>query len=176
MLILLNKPFGVLCQFTDPGGRPTLADYVAVPRVYPAGRLDHDSEGLLLLTDDGALQARLADPRHHVEKVYWVQVERVPNEDALARLRAGLVLKDGPTRPARARLIDEPPGLWAREPPIRWRATIPTAWVEIGLTEGRNRQVRRMTAAVGFPALRLIRVAVGPYGLGGLRPGEWREG
>jgi 23S rRNA pseudouridine2457 synthase len=111
-----------------------------------------------------------------VEKVYWVQVERVPGEDALARLRAGLVLKDGPTRPARARLIDEPPGLWARESPIRWRATIPTAWVEIGLTEGRNRQVRRMTAAVGFPALRLIRVAVGPYELGGLRPGEWREG
>ncbi len=164
MLILLNKPFGVLCQFTDPGGRPTLADYVAVPRVYPAGRLDHDSEGLLLLTDDGALQARLADPRHHVEKVYWVQVEHVPDEDALARLRAGLVLKDGPTRPARARLIEEPPGLWAREPPIRWRAKIPTAWVEIGLTEGRNRQVRRMTAAVG------------PYALGGLRPGEWREG
>jgi 23S rRNA pseudouridine2457 synthase len=157
VLILFNKPFGVLCQFTDPGGRPTLADYVAVPRVYPAGRLDHDSEGLLLLTDDGALQARLANPRHHVEKVYWVQVERVPGEDALARLRAGLVLKDGPTRPARARLI-------------------PTAWVEIGLTEGRNRQVRRMTAAVGFPALRLIRVAVGPYELGGLRPGEWREG
>lgn len=176
MLILLNKPFGVLCQFTDPDGRPTLADYVPVPRVYPAGRLDADSEGLLLLTDDGALQARLADPRHHVEKVYWVQVERVPDEAALARLRAGLVLKDGPTRPARARAIEEPPGLWAREPPIRHRAAIPTAWLEIGLTEGRNRQVRRMTAAVGFPALRLIRVAVGPYALGGLRPGEWREG
>jgi 23S rRNA pseudouridine2457 synthase len=176
VLILLNKPFGVLCQFTDPDGRPTLADYVPVPRVYPAGRLDADSEGLLLLTDDGALQARLADPRHHVEKVYWVQVERVPDEDALARLRAGLVLKDGPTRPARARLIEEPPGLWPRDPPIRLRAAIPTAWVEIGLTEGRNRQVRRMTAAVGFPALRLIRVAIGPYALGGLRPGEWKEG
>ena len=176
MLILLNKPFGVLCQFTDPDGRPTLADYVAVPRVYPVGRLDADSEGLLLLTDDGALQARLADPRHHVEKVYWVQVERVPDEAALARLRAGPVLKDGPTRPARARAIEEPPGLWAREPPIRHRAAIPTAWLEIGLTEGRNRQVRRMTAAVGFPALRLIRVAVGPYALGGLRPGEWKEG
>ena len=175
MLILLNKPFGVLCQFTDPDGRPTLADYVRVPRVYPAGRLDADSEGLLLLTDDGALQARLADPRHHVEKVYWVQVERVPGEEALSRLSAGIVLKDGPTRPARVRLIDEPPGLWPREPPIRWRATIPTAWAEIGLTEGRNRQVRRMTAAVGFPALRLIRVAVGPYVLGALRPGEWRE-
>lgn len=176
MLILLNKPFGVLCQFTDPDGRPTLADYVPVPRVYPAGRLDADSEGLLLLTDDGALQARLADPRHHVEKVYWVQVERVPDEAALARLRAGVALKDGPTRPARVRAIEEPPGLWTREPPIRPRAAIPTAWLEIGLTEGRNRQVRRMTAAVGFPALRLIRVAVGPYALGGLRPGQWKEG
>jgi 23S rRNA pseudouridine2457 synthase len=175
VLILLNKPFGVLCQFTDSEGRPTLADYVPVPGVYPAGRLDHDSEGLVLLTDDGALQARLADPRHHVEKVYWVQVERVPTDDALARLRAGVVLKDGPTRPARVRPIDEPPGLWARDPPIRWRASIPTAWLEIALTEGRNRQVRRMTAAVGFPALRLIRVAIGPYELGPLRPGEWRE-
>lgn len=176
MLILLNKPFGVLCQFTDPGGRPTLADYVPVPNVYPAGRLDHDSEGLVLLTDDGALQARLADPRHHVEKVYWVQVERVPTDDALARLRAGVVLKDGPTRPARVRPIDEPPTLWPRDPPIRWRASIPTAWLEIALTEGRNRQVRRMTAAVGHPALRLIRVAIGPYALGGLQPGEWKEG
>lgn len=175
MLILLNKPFGVLCQFTDPGGRPTLADYVPVPNVYPAGRLDHDSEGLVLLTDDGALQARLADPRHHVEKVYWVQVERVPTDDALARLRAGVVLKDGPTRPARVRPIDEPPALWPRDPPIRWRASIPTAWLEIALTEGRNRQVRRMTAAVGFPALRLIRIAIGPYTLGGLQPGEWKE-
>jgi 23S rRNA pseudouridine2457 synthase len=175
VLILLNKPYGVLCQFTDAGGRPTLADYVPVPRVYPAGRLDLDSEGLVLLTDDGALQARLADPRHRVEKVYWVQVERVPTEDALARLRAGVVLKDGPTRPARARLIDAPPGLWPRDPAIRTRAAIPTAWVEIALTEGRNRQVRRMTAAVGFPALRLIRAAVGPYRLGGLGSGEWRE-
>jgi 23S rRNA pseudouridine2457 synthase len=175
VLILLNKPFGVLCQFTDPEGRPTLADYVRVPNVYPAGRLDHDSEGLVLLTDDGALQARLADPRHHVEKVYWVQVEGVPTDDALARLRAGVVLKDGPTRPARVRPIDEPPALWPRDPPIRWRASIPTAWLEIALTEGRNRQVRRMTAAVGHPALRLIRVAIGPYELGPLRPGEWKE-
>ena len=175
MLILLNKPFGVLCQFTDAEGRPTLADYVPVPNVYPAGRLDHDSEGLVLLTDDGALQARLADPRHHVEKVYWVQVERVPTDDALARLRAGVVLKDGPTRPARVRPIDEPPDLWPRDPPIRWRASIPTAWLEIALTERRNRQVRRMTAAVGHPALRLIRIAIGPYTLGGLRPGEWRS-
>ena len=175
MLILLNKPFGVLCQFTDAEGRPTLADYVPVPNVYPAGRLDHDSEGLVLLTDDGALQARLADPRHHVEKVYRVQVERVPTDDALARLRAGVALKDGPTRPARVRRIEEPPELWVRDPPIRWRASIPTAWLEIALTEGRNRQVRRMTAAVGFPALRLIRVAIGPYTLGGLRPGKWKE-
>ena len=175
MLILLNKPFGVLCQFTDPGGRPTLADYVPVPNVYPAGRLDHDSEGLVLLTDDGALQARLADPRHRVEKVYWAQVEGVPTEDALARLRAGVVLKDGQTRPARVRPIAEPPGLWPRDPPIRRRASIPTAWLEIGLTEGRNRQVRRMTAAVGYPALRLIRIAIGPYGLAGLRPGEWKK-
>jgi len=175
VLILFNKPFGVLCRFTEPDGRPTLAYHVRVPNVYPAGRLDADSEGLLLLTDDGALQARLTDPRHHVEKVYWVQVERVPTEDALAQLRAGLRLKDGPTRPVRARLIDEPPSLWPRDPPIRRRAAIPTAWVEIALTEGRNRQVRRMTAAVGFPALRLIRAAVGAYGLGGLRPGEWTE-
>ena len=174
MLILLNKPFGVLCQFTDPDGRPTLADFVRVPNVYPAGRLDADSEGLLLLTDDGALQARLADPRHHVEKLYWVQVERVPDDAALVRLRAGLVLKDGPTRPARARLIDEPPGLWPRDPPIRYRAAIPTSWIEIGIREGRNRQVRRMTAAVGHPTLRLIRVAIGPYALGPLPPGQWR--
>ena len=174
-LILLNKPYGVLCQFTDTAGRPTLARYVSVSGVYPAGRLDHDSEGLVLLTDDGALQARLADPRHHVEKVYWVQVERVPTDDALARMRAGVVLKDGPTRPARVRPIDEPPGLWPRDPPIRWRASIPTAWLEIALTEGRNRQVRRMAAAVGHPALRLIRIAIGSYTLGALQPGEWKE-
>ena len=175
MLILLNKPYGVLCQFTDAGGRPTLADYVPVPRVYPAGRLDLDSEGLVLLTDDGALQARLADPRHRVEKVYRAQVEGTPSDAALVRLRAGVPLKDGRTRPARVACIDEPADLWPREPPIRRRAAIPTAWIEIGLTEGRNRQVRRMTAAVGLPTLRLIRVAVGAYELGGLRPGEWRE-
>ena len=175
MLILFNKPFGVLCQFTDKAGRPTLSRYVAVPGVYPAGRLDHDSEGLVLLTDDGALQARLADPRHRVEKVYWAQVEGEPAEAALERLRRGVVLKDGRTRPARVRRIAEPPGLWPREPPIRRRASIPTAWLEIGLREGRNRQVRRMTAAVGHPTLRLIRAAVGPYALGRLRPGEWKE-
>lgn len=175
MLILLNKPFGVLCQFTDAAGRPTLADHVPVRDVYPAGRLDHDSEGLVVLTDDGALQSRLAEPRHRVEKVYWAQVEGAPTDEAIERLRKGVALKDGRTRPARVTLIAEPPGLWPREPPIRYRAAIPTAWVEIGLREGRNRQVRRMTAAVGYPTLRLIRVAVGPYSLWGLRPGEWRE-
>ncbi|HZP34997.1 MAG TPA: pseudouridine synthase [Methylomirabilota bacterium] len=175
MLILLNKPYRVLCQFTDAGGRRTLAEYVPVPRVYPAGRLDFDSEGLVLLTDDGALQARLADPRHHVEKVYWAQVEGVPTDQALARLRDGVRLADGRTRPARVARIEEPANLWAREPSIRRRASIPTAWIEIAITEGRNRQVRRMTAAVGHPTLRLIRAAVGRYALGGLRPGEWRE-
>jgi 23S rRNA pseudouridine2457 synthase len=174
-LILLNKPFGVLCQFTDRAGRPTLADLVPVRDVYPAGRLDHDSEGLLVLTDDGTLQAELADPRHHVEKVYWAQVEGAPTPEACERLRRGVTLKDGRTRPARVRLIAEPAGLWPRDPPIRRRVAIPTAWLEIGLREGRNRQVRRMTAAVGHPTLRLIRAAVGPYALGSLKPGEWRR-
>ena len=174
-LILVNKPFGVLCQFTDRAGRPTLADLVPVPDVYPTGRLDHDSEGLVVLTDDGALQAQLADPRHHVEKTYWAQVEGEPAAEALDRLRRGVTLGDGRTRPARVRRIDEPAALWPREPPIRRRAAIPTAWLEIGLREGRNRQVRRMTAAVGHPTLRLIRAAVGPYALGALRPGEWRK-
>jgi 23S rRNA pseudouridine2457 synthase len=174
-VILLNKPFGVLCQFTDRAGRPTLADFLRVRDVYPAGRLDHDSEGLLVLTNDGAVQARLADPRHHVEKTYWAQVEGEPTPEALERLRRGITLKDGRTRPARVRLIAEPPGLWPREPPIRRRAAIPSAWLEIGLREGRNRQVRRMTAAVGHPTLRLIRVAIGPYALGPLKPGEWRN-
>jgi 23S rRNA pseudouridine2457 synthase len=174
VLILFNKPFGVLCQFTDRAGRPTLARYVPVRDVYPAGRLDHDSEGLVLLTDDGALQARLADPRHGMEKTYWAQVEGIPAPAALERLRKGVALKDGRTRPARARLIPGPPALWPREPPIRRRAAIPTAWIEIILRVGRNRQVRRMTAAVGHPTLRLIRVAVGPYTLQGLAPGQWR--
>jgi 23S rRNA pseudouridine2457 synthase len=147
-----------------------------VPGVYPAGRLDRDSEGLLALTDDGALHARIADPRHELPKIYWAQVEGVPTEAALERLRRGGVpLKDGPTRPAGARLIDEPPGLWPRDPPIRYRAAVPTAWLEVTLREGRNRQVRRMTAAVGYPTLRLIRRAIGDWTLGGLVPGEWRE-
>lgn len=174
-LILVNKPFGVLCQFTDRAGRPTLADLVPVRDVYPAGRLDHDSEGLVVLTDDGARQAQLADPRHHVEKTYWAQVEGEPAAEALDRLRRGVILGDGRTRPARVRRIAEPATLWPRHPPIRRRAAIPTAWLEIGLREGRNRQVRRMTAAVGHPTLRLIRAAVGPYTLGALRPGEWRR-
>jgi 23S rRNA pseudouridine2457 synthase len=176
MLILFNKPFNVLSQFTDRGGdRPTLADFIPVPAVRPAGRLDYDSEGLLLLTDDGRLHARIADPRHKLPKTYWAQVERVPDEAALERLRQGVRLNDGPTRPAGARLIAEPEALWPRDPPIRARAAIPTAWLELTLREGRNRQVRRMTAAVGFPTLRLIRYAVGPWTLDGLAPGEWRE-
>lgn len=175
MLVLFNKPYEVLCQFTDRAGRRTLADYVPVPGVYPAGRLDYDSEGLLLLTDDGALQARIADPRHGLPKTYWAQVEGVPDSDALARLRRGVPLKDGRTRPAMVRLIAEPTDLWPRNPPIRHRTAIPTAWLEICLREGRNRQVRRMTAAVGHPTLRLIRVAIGPYTISGLLPGQWRE-
>lgn len=175
MLIALNKPFGVVCQFSDDGsGRPTLADFVDVKDVYPAGRLDHDSEGLVLLTDDGRLQQRLSDPRFGKEKVYLVEVERLPDADALRRLERGVVLNDGPTRPARVRLIDAPPKLWERHPPVRFRKNVPTAWLELTLGEGRNRQVRRMTAAVGHPTLRLVRVRVGNYALGGLLPGQWR--
>ena len=175
MVIIFNKPYAVLCQFMDRAGRRTLADYLRVPGVYAAGRLDYDSEGLLLLTDDGKLQARIADPRHGLAKTYWAQVEGVPDSAALERLRRGVALKDGLTRPARVRLIAAPKALWPRDPPIRHRAAIPTAWLEIGLREGRNRQVRRMTAAVGHPTLRLIRVAIGPYHLGNLLPGQWRE-
>ena len=174
-LILLNKPFGVLCQFTGESGRRTLKDCVPVPGVYPAGRLDADSEGLVVLTDDGALQARIADPRHKLEKGYWAQVEGSPSDGALEPLRRGVKLSDGAALPARARLIDAPAGLWERDPPIRVRRAIPTAWLELFLREGRNRQVRRMTAAVGFPTLRLIRFQVGPWGLEGLAPGAWRE-
>ena len=173
-LILVNKPFGVLCQFSAGGARATLKDLVPVPDVYPAGRLDADSEGLVVLTADGRLQAHIADPRHKLEKRYWVQVEGTVTDDALARLRTGVVLRDSPTRPASARSIREPAGLWPRDPPIRSRRQIPTAWIELGLREGRNRQVRRMTAAVGLPTLRLIRFRVGPWDLDGLAPGAWR--
>ena len=174
-LILFNKPYGVLSQFTPEGRWRGLKDFIAIPGVYVAGRLDADSEGLLLLTDDGQLQARIADPRFKLEKTYWVQVEGVPDEAALEALRRGVPLNDGLTRPARARLMATPPGLWTREPPVRVRQSIPTAWIELVIREGRNRQVRRMTAAVGFPTLRLIRAAIGPYSIEGLAPGSWRE-
>lgn len=172
-LILLNKPFNVLTQFRPVEGRQTLKDFVPVPDVHPAGRLDADSEGLLLLTDSGPLQARIADPRHKMEKVYWAQVEGIPDAEAIARLMAPLDLGDFVTRPCRARLMAEPENLWRRDPPIRFRQSIPTAWLEIRLKEGKNRQVRRMTAKVGFPTLRLIRWAIGPWTLEGLAPGEW---
>lgn len=173
-LLMLNKPFDVLAQFSDEQGRATLKDFVDVAGVYPAGRLDRDSEGLLLLTNDGRLQARISDPRHKLPKTYWVQVEGAPSPEQLQRLRGGIVLKDGPTLPAKARLIEEP-DLWPRNPPVRFRQSIPTAWLELTIQEGRNRQVRRMTAAVGLPTLRLVRVRVGPWGLDGLGPGQWRE-
>jgi 23S rRNA pseudouridine2457 synthase len=173
-LLLFNKPFQVLCQFTPVAGRPTLGDFIRIPGVYPAGRLDHDSEGLLLLTDHGPLQARLSDPRHGLWKTYWAQVEGVPGEQALEALRRGVELRDGPTRPARAQCIAPAPALWPRDPPIRVRKHIPDSWLEVELQEGRNRQVRRMTAAVGHPTLRLVRVGVGPFRLDGLAPGEWR--
>lgn len=173
-LVLFNKPYGVLCQFSRDGNRPTLADHLSIPAVYPAGRLDADSEGLLLLTDDGRLQARIAEPRHKLAKVYWAQVEGEPPDEALRRLAEGIDLGDFVTRPARVRRIDPPPGLWPRHPPIRFRAKIPTSWLELTLCEGKNRQVRRMTARVGHPTLRLIRVAIGPWSLADLMPGQWR--
>jgi len=174
VLIAFNKPCGVLCRFSPEAGRRTLADYIDVPHVYPAGRLDHDSEGLLLLTDDGALQARIASPRFRLAKVYWAQVEGIPAEQALRRLRAGIDLGDFTTRPAGVRLVAEPPELWPRDPPIRHRARIPTAWLELTLHEGKNRQVRRMTARVGHPTLRLIRAGIGAVGLESLQPGQWQ--
>ncbi len=177
MLILFNKPYGVLSQFTDarsPSPRPTLSAHIAVPGVYPAGRLDQDSEGLLLLTDDGALQARIADPKFKLPKTYLVQVEGDPTEATLDRLRHGIVLKDGPTRPADVARIDAP-ALWPRTPPIRVRQSIPDTWLRLTLREGRNRQVRRMTAAVDHPTLRLVRWSIGDWSVEGLAPGEWRE-
>jgi 23S rRNA pseudouridine2457 synthase len=174
-LLLLNKPFQVMTRFSKTDERATLADFVKTPGVYPAGRLDFDSEGLLLLTDDGPLQALVTDPRHALEKVYWAQVEGIPTEAALETLRRGVLLPDGLTRAAGARPIAEPAGLWPRDPPIRVRLHIPTTWLEITLREGRNRQVRRMTAAVGHPTLRLIRAMIGPFKVSGLAPGQVRE-
>jgi 23S rRNA pseudouridine2457 synthase len=173
-LLLFNKPFQVMCQFSAVEGRATLADFIRVPGVYPAGRLDFDSEGLLLLTDHGPLQARLSD-RHGLWKTYWAQVEGIPDEAAVDALRRGVELRDGRTLPARAKRLVPAPGLWPRDPPIRARQTVLDSWLEVQLQEGRNRQVRRMTAAVGYPTLRLVRTAVGPFGVDGLAPGEWRE-
>ncbi len=174
-ILLFNKPYGVICQFSHDGMHPTLADYIAVPDVYPAGRLDTDSEGLLLLTDDGKLQHRITDPKHKLSKTYWVQLEGVPDAVALAQLQRGVQLKDGLTLPAKANLMDEPENLWPRDPPVRERKAIPTRWMELTIREGRNRQVRRMTAAVGYPTLRLIRFAIGEWNLEKLPPGQWRE-
>lgn len=175
VLIAFNKPYGVLCQFTDRSTppRPTLAGFGLPPAVYAAGRLDFDSEGLLLLTDDGALAHRLTDPGHKRAKTYWVQVEGTPDHAQLQALCNGVALNDGPTLPARARCIDTP-SLWSRDPPVRFRKTVPDAWLELTIHEGRNRQVRRMTAAVGLPTLRLIRVAMGEHALGDLQPGQWQ--
>jgi 23S rRNA pseudouridine2457 synthase len=175
MLIALNKPFNVICKFSPEPGKRTLADYIKTPGVYPAGRLDTDSEGLLLLTDDGPLQARISSPRFKLPKMYWAQVEGIPTEDAIAALRKGVDLGEFVTQPAGARLIDEPENLWPRDPPIRYRAKIPTSWLELTLREGKNRQVRRMTARVGFPTLRLVRASIGSVHVQGLAPGESRE-
>ena len=174
-IVVFNKPYGVLSQFTPEGKWRALCDFIPVKGVHVAGRLDADSEGLLLLTDDGRLQARIAEPRHKLEKTYWAQVEGIPDEAALDRLRAGIALSDYVAQPARVRRIDEPAGLWERDPPIRYRAAIPTSWLEIRLREGKNRQVRKMTAAIGYPTLRLIRAAIGRLDLSGLAPGEWRQ-
>lgn len=172
MIILFNKPMNILSQFTDEGKWQGLSRFIDQPNVYAAGRLDHDSEGLLILTDDGRLQARIASPKFKLPKTYWAQVEGTPDADALQALSKGVVLKDGKTRPAKAGVI-EPLHVWERDPPIRIRKSIPDTWIELTITEGKNRQVRRMTAAVGHPTLRLIRAGVGPWRLGGLKPGQW---
>lgn len=173
-ILLFNKPYGVICQFSRDGMHPTLADYIALPDFYPAGRLDTDSEGLLILTDDGVLQHRITDPKHKLPKTYWVQVEGVPDEAALEKLRRGIDLKDFVTSPADAQRMEEPARLWPRTPPVRVRKAILTSWLQLTIREGKNRQVRRMTAAVGLPTLRLIRYAIGDWSLEGLEPGQWR--
>lgn len=175
-LILFNKPFRVLCQFTDSEGRATLSDYIFVKDVYAAGRLDFDSEGLIILTSDGSLQHKISDPRHKLQKTYLVQVEGMPDEDSLEKLRKGILLKDGMTKPSEAEIIAEPADIWPRVPPIRYRKNIPATWLRLTIIEGKNRQVRRMTSAIGYPCLRLIRVKIGQWELEGLKPGEWKEG
>lgn len=172
-ILLFNKPYGVICQFSSDGLHRTLADFIPLPDLYPAGRLDTDSEGLLLLTDDGKLQHRITDPKHKLPKTYWVQVEGVPDETALLHLRSGVRLKEFTTQPAAAQLMDEPTGLWQRDPPVRFRKNISTSWLRLTIREGKNRQVRRMTAAIGFPTLRLIRYAIGDWKLDGIAPGKW---
>lgn len=173
-IILLNKPFNVLCQFTDHEGRATLADFVTEKKNYPAGRLDYDSEGLVILTDNGAVQHQISHPKAKMPKTYWVQVEGSPTEQELEPLRTGAVLKDGPCQPAEVEQIPEP-DIWTRSPPIRERKAIPTTWLQLVITEGRNRQVRRMTASIGFPTLRLIRVKIGEWSIDALKPGEYRQ-
>lgn len=172
-IVLFNKPYDVLCQFTDEQNRSVLKDFIDIPGVYAAGRLDRDSEGLLILTNDGKLQSKLADPRHKTSKTYWVQVDGEISDDALLQLSRGVKLKDGLTRPAKAQRMQEPT-VWPRNPPVRFRKNIPTSWLSLTITEGKNRQVRRMTAAVGFPTLRLIRYRIGDWTLDGLAPGEYR--
>ncbi len=173
MLILFNKPFGVICQFSPSGDKPTLKNFINIPDVYPAGRLDTDSEGLLLLTNDGVLQARIADPRYKLMKTYWAEVEGIPTIADLKPLHAGIDLGDFVAKPAQARLMPPPSALWPRDPPVRFRKEIPTQWLEIGITEGKNRQVRRMTARIGYPTLRLIRAAIGDWQLDNIPPGKW---
>lgn len=174
-VLLFNKPYGVICQFSHDGLHPTLADYIALPDFYPAGRLDTDSEGLLVLTDDGQLQHRITDPKHKLAKTYWVQVEGVPDATALEQLRRGVLLKEGKTLPAEASMMEEPPNLWSRNPPIRQRKNIPTSWISLTIREGKNRQVRRMTAAVGLPTLRLIRYQIGEWTLDDIGQGQWKR-
>lgn len=173
MIIIFNKPFNVLCQFTDKDARKNLSDFIPIKNVYAAGRLDYDSEGLVILTDDGKLQNLISDPKHKLEKTYWVQVEGIPSQEVLSKLHNGVLLKDGITKPAKVKLIEHPK-VWERIPPIRQRKNIPTSWIELSITEGRNRQVRRMTAAVGYPTLRLIRYSIGEWTVENVKPGNYK--